>query len=188
MSLKRLLVLNLLLLKYLCEEIGGEGKIVHLEGEAGNPNAALRKEGMLRALEEYPNVELVVSQNAHWTAEGGLTVMENALQANPDIAGVFAANDDAALGAVEACENKGVSPVIVAFDGTPQGIEAIDAGTMTATVAQNPARMVNWAMRLGLAYIQYIKNDPDVLAKPFPAWIDSGVSIIDKSNVADYME
>ena len=67
--------------------------------------------------------------------------MENILQANNDIQGVFAQNDEMALGAAEAMGNReGV--VIVGFDGTEDGLKAIEEGRMTATIAQNQKK---WA-------------------------------------------
>ena len=175
--------------KYLCEKIGGKGNIVHLEGEAGNPNAALRKEGMLRALEEYPNVKLVTSQNAHWSQDGGMQVMENALTANQnDIAGVFAANDDSGLGALKACQDKGLDIPIVAFDGTQAAMDSIKDGGMLATIAQFPTRMAEYAVAYGAAYLNYFKPLSEILPRPFPTWVDSGVAVVDATNVDQFSQ
>ena len=65
--------------------------------------------------------------------------MENMLQANPDIVGVFAHNDEMALGAVEAIGDKDI--VVVGFDATDDAVAAVKAGTMAATVAQQPDLM-----------------------------------------------
>ena len=65
--------------------------------------------------------------------------MENILQANGDIKAVFAANDEMALGAVEAISGAGKDIMVVGFDATDDAIEAIKAGRMAGTIAQQPA-------------------------------------------------
>ena len=64
--------------------------------------------------------------------------MENMLQAHPDIQAVFAANDEMALGALEAISGAGKDIMVVGFDATDDAIEAIKAGRMAATIAQQP--------------------------------------------------
>lgn len=171
--------------KYLCEAMGGKGKVVHIEGEAGNPNAAIRKDGLLRALEEYPEIELVVSQNGHWSEEGGLQVMENALQSHPDIGGVFAACDYSAFGAAEACKNAGVDPIIVGFDGFDEAIAAVNDGLIDATVVQYFTNMGAWAVELGMAYITYFDG---IIANPYPEKIDTGTTVVTAENVAEFIK
>ena len=67
-----------------------------------------------------------------------MSVMENMLQSNGDIQAVFAANDEMALGAVEAISGAGKDIMVVGFDATDDAIEAIKAGRMDATIAQQP--------------------------------------------------
>jgi len=64
--------------------------------------------------------------------------MENILQKNGKIKGVFAANDEMALGAVEAIDGAKKKIMVVGFDATDDAIEAIKKGKMAATIAQQP--------------------------------------------------
>ena len=64
--------------------------------------------------------------------------MENMLQADGDIKAVFAANDEMAIGAVEAMSGAGKNVLVVGFDATDDAIAAVKAGRMAATVAQQP--------------------------------------------------
>ena len=74
-----------------------------------------------------------------------MDVMSNMLQAHHDIGGVFAANDEMALGASKALgARSGKDVKVVACDGTPDGVRAVRAGTLTATVAQ---QAVDWALK-----------------------------------------
>jgi ribose transport system substrate-binding protein len=65
--------------------------------------------------------------------------MENILQADGDIKAVFAANDEMALGAVEAISGAGKQIMVMGFDATDDAIAAIKAGRMAGTIAQQPA-------------------------------------------------
>ena len=65
--------------------------------------------------------------------------MENMLQANGGIKAVFAANDEMALGAVEAIAGAGKDIMVMGFDATDDAIAAIKEGRMAGTIAQQPA-------------------------------------------------
>ncbi|HET9547422.1 MAG TPA: sugar ABC transporter substrate-binding protein [Desertimonas sp.] len=80
----------------------------------------------------YPDAEFL-PRILGGTAENGVTSMETALQANPDIVGVLGINDAGNLGAYQALENAGRGPddvFIFGIDCDPQAVELIDAGTM----------------------------------------------------------
>ena len=109
-----------------------------------------------------------------------MTVMENALQAHPDIAGVFSANDDAALGAIEACKAKGIRPVIAGFDAIEPALDAIKAGDLDATVAFFPENMADAAFRVGASYISFL-NDGKL--SYYKSWVNSGATVITPENI-----
>ena len=84
-------------------------------------------------------MDIVASLTANFDRSEGLTVMENILQANPDVKAVFAQNDEMALGAQKALEAANMKDVlIVGFDATDDAVEAVKQGKMAATVAQQP--------------------------------------------------
>jgi len=65
--------------------------------------------------------------------------MQNLLTAHPDVQAVFAQNDEMALGALRALQTAGKTDVLlVSFDGTADGIKAVQSGKLAATVAQQP--------------------------------------------------
>ena len=70
-----------------------------LEGQPGTSAARERGRGFEEAIKEYPGIEVVARQPADFDRTKGMDVMSNMLQAHPDIGGVFAANDEMALGA-----------------------------------------------------------------------------------------
>ena len=124
--------------EYVVELLGGSGKVVELEGIAGTSAARDRGEGFNKAL-EGTGVEVVAKQVADFDRTKGLSVMENILQAQPEIDAVFAHNDEMALGAVKAIEAADRDILVVGFDATDDALVAVEAGDMAATVAQQPA-------------------------------------------------
>ncbi|WAU79548.1 substrate-binding domain-containing protein [Streptomyces sp. Qhu-G9] len=128
--------------KALAEKLGGKGKIVILQGLAGTSASRERGAGFEEGLKAYPGIDVVAEQPADFDRTKGLDVMTNLLQAHPDVQGVFAENDEMALGAIKALGSKaGKSVQVIGFDGTPDGLKAVKEGTMYASVAQQPKEL-----------------------------------------------
>lgn len=111
-------------------------KVAELQGTSGASAAIDRSEGFHKVADSKLNV--VASQTANFNRTEGMSVMENMLQADGDIKAVFAANDEMALGAVEAMSGAGKNVLVVGFDATDDAIAAVKAGRMAAIVAQQP--------------------------------------------------
>ena len=118
------------------ETLRGSGKIVELEGVPGTSAARDRGTGFKKAMHGASGIELVAVQPADFDRTKGLNVMENILQAQPEIDAVFAHNDEMALGAIKAIEAANRDIIVVGFDGTDDGVKAVEEGAMLATVAQ----------------------------------------------------
>ncbi|ATL31297.1 substrate-binding domain-containing protein [Streptomyces formicae] len=128
--------------KTLAEKLGGKGKIVVLQGTAGTSASRERGQGFAEGIKAYPGIDVVAKQPADFDRTKGLDVMTNLLQSHKGVTGVFAENDEMALGAVKALGDKaGESVPVVGFDGTPDGIKAVEAGTLYASVAQQPKEL-----------------------------------------------
>lgn len=123
--------------EYLVELAGEGAKTAELEGVNGASATIDRGEGFHEIADE--KLDVVASQTANFNRAEGMTVMENMLQANPDIQAVFAHNDEMALGAIEAIGDKEI--YVAGFDATDDAIEAVKEGLMAATVAQQPDLM-----------------------------------------------
>ncbi|MFU7517281.1 D-ribose ABC transporter substrate-binding protein [Clostridium sp. HCS.1] len=128
--------------EYLLSLVGEGAKVAELEGVPGTSAAIDRGKGFHEIADTKLNV--VSKQTANFNRSEGMTVMENMLQANPDIVGVFAHNDEMALGAVEAINGKDI--VVVGFDATDDALAAVKDGKMAATVAQQPDLMGSTAV------------------------------------------
>ena len=128
--------------------VDGSGKVVELQGIPGTSAARARGKGFHNIVDEKEDIEVVASQPAGFDRSKGMTVMENILQAHPDIDAVFAHNDSMALGAVKAIKaaDKLDQIDIVGFDAIDDALEAIKNGEMDATIAQKPGLMGEMAV------------------------------------------
>lgn len=125
--------------EFLLQKLGGKGRIVELEGIAGSSAARERGQGFHQVVDGKDGVKLLAKQPADFDRAKGLTVMENIIQGNKDIQGVFAHNDEMALGALKAIQAAGLkNVVVVGFDATADAVAAVKAGTLAATVQQQP--------------------------------------------------
>lgn len=123
---------------YIAKKVGENAKVIELEGIAGTSVARERGKGFAQAAEKHP-FTILASQPADFDRTKGLNVMQNLLTAHPDVQAVFAQNDEMALGALRALQTAGKTDVlVVGFDGTEDGIKAVNSGKMGATVAQRP--------------------------------------------------
>lgn len=132
--------------EYMVSLIGEGAKTAELQGVSGASATIDRGEGFHIVADEHLNV--VSSQTANFSRSEGMSVMENMLQANTDLKGVFAHNDEMALGAVEAIGNRDI--VVVGFDATDDALAAIKEGRMAATVAQKPDLMGETAVETAI--------------------------------------
>ncbi|MEU8968519.1 substrate-binding domain-containing protein [Streptomyces monashensis] len=164
--------------KTIAEKLGGKGKIVILQGQAGTSAARERAQGFANGLKAYPGIQVLAQQPADFDRTKGLDVMANLLQAHPDVQGVVAANDEMALGAVKALGSKaGKSVQVVGFDGTPDGLTAVKDGTLYASVAQQPSQLGRIAVDNALKAVQGKKVEPTVKVP---------VKVVTKDNVAGF--
>lgn len=164
--------------KTVAKKLGGSGKIVILQGQAGTSAARERAEGFAKGLKAYPGIKVLAQQPADFDRTKGLDVMSNLLQAHPDVQGVIAANDEMALGAIKALGSKaGKSVSVVGFDGTPDGLTAVKQGTLYASVAQQPSQLGKIAVDNALRAAQGKKVETTVKVP---------VKVVTKENVAGF--
>ena len=126
---------------FIAERVSSNARVIQLEGIAGTSAARERGEGFAQAVSEH-GLTLMASQPADFDRTKGLNVMENLLTGNPDVQAVFAQNDEMALGAMRALQAANKKDVlIVGFDGTEDGIKAVQGGRLAATMAQQPGEI-----------------------------------------------
>lgn len=115
--------------------IGNKGKVIIEDGVPGASTAQARHKGFMKAIEETPGIELLTSQPANYNRLMGMQVMENLLQRFPKIDVVLAANDEQALGCVEAIDAAGRLGEIkvTGVDANTDAAQSIMEGRLWAT-------------------------------------------------------
>ncbi|MET8154341.1 sugar ABC transporter substrate-binding protein [Actinoplanes sp. NPDC049668] len=134
----------------LATAIGGSGGIIALQGILDTAAAKDRFAGLEASLKKNSGVKLLDQQAANFSRAEALTVTKTLLTKHGDnIKGIWAANDDMALGALEALQQAGKAGkvAVVGIDAVPDAITAIQGGTMTATVSSDGT----WQGGIGLA-------------------------------------
>jgi ABC-type sugar transport system substrate-binding protein len=140
--------------EFLIEILPEGGQIIELQGTVGASPAIDRSAGFNAAIADRPEYEIVFQQTAGFRRDQGLTVTEQALQANPDVAAIVAANDDMAFGAAEAAAGAGLDVPVIGFDALPEALQAVQDGTFIATVDQWPGRQTAGAMEVLVNYLR----------------------------------
>ena len=162
----------------LAEGVNETGEVVVLQGIPGSSASRDRGQGFTEGIGEFSGVSVVAEQTAGFDRAQGLDVATNLLQANPGVVGIFAENDEMALGAIEALgERAGRDVMVVGFDGTADGIAAVEAGTLLATIAQQPAELGKRAVAEAAKILRGESPESEVSVE---------VVTITQDNVAEY--
>ncbi|RCX23553.1 ribose-binding protein [Fontibacillus phaseoli] len=164
--------------EFIAKELNGKGNVVELIGVLGQETSRLKSDGFKDALSKYPDIKLLDSQPAQYDRSTAMTVMENYLQKFPQIDAVYAANDEMALGAVQAIKAAGKLDQIKVMgnDGTDDALKAVKEGEMIATNA-TPAFIQG--------YIAIDMADRALKGEKLPATIKEKNFIITKDEVDD---
>jgi ribose transport system substrate-binding protein len=130
-------------------------QVAELQGILGTSTARDRSKGFEQGLKlACPSCKIVAKQPANFDRATALTVMENILQRNKGIAGVYGANDEMALGALRAIQGASLKGVkIVGNDGETAAVTAITQQQMVATVAVPAFPQGYMAVELAAKYL-----------------------------------
>jgi ribose transport system substrate-binding protein len=136
--------------EYLFKAMGGSGKVLELQHVPGW--AEPRAEGFKQTLDATPSITLVDAGTADADAGTAEALTSRFLTTNPDLTGVFAHNDDMALGAARAIAAAGLTDkvTVVGFDGSPDGLMGVKDGALAATVAKQPLLIGRTAMETAI--------------------------------------
>ena len=162
--------------EWTAKQIGGEGKVAMLLGPSGAPTFRNLGDGYTEVMAKHPKITIVSKQDGPLTRERGVKQAEDALVANPDLKAIYCANDDVALGAMQAvlASNNAGKTLVTGMNGVPPALRAVKDGKLAMTIELNP---VLWG-RMGVDVLaQYLNGDkvkPQVFIKHV---------IIDKTNV-----
>lgn len=153
--------------KAVCEHIikkaGGSGKMVIIHGQKGTTPEVDRTKGCMEAVNANPGVKVVAEQWSNiWSQDEGFQIMQNMLQANPDVTIVFAQADGLALGAAQAIKvaNPSQEIVVGGFDGDTAALEALKNGVFDVTATQQTQKMGRMAVEMAVKIVGGEKVEP----------------------------
>ena len=161
--------------------LGGKGKVAFLGGPAGAPTFRNLWDGYSEAISKSPGIQVVFHNDGPLTRERGVKQAEDLMVAHPDIAAIYCANDDVALGAQQAVTTAGKKGkiLVTGMNGVPPALRAVKDGSLSMTVELNP---VLWG-RLGVDVLAgYLKGEK------FQQQVFIKHVIIDQSNVDEILK
>jgi ribose transport system substrate-binding protein len=160
--------------KALIAGLGGKGRLVALDGTPSARTARDRAEGLRRAVAEHPAVELVDRRIGYLQRAPAKAAMDELLASQPQIDGVWTANDMMAFGAVDALAAAGRTAEVVGINGLPEAIANIERGAMLASADFSALNIAAIATRAVLRALAGQRVPTEILV---PA------ELIDRSNI-----
>ncbi len=160
----------------LAQQIGYQGDVALLPFVPSAATSIQRQQGFEQELKKYPNIHLVAVQYDQSDINTALSEMENILTADPNLKGVFAANEPGVIGVVHALLERGLigKVKVVGFDNAPDEVSALAAGQVSALIVQNPYRIGYLGVQEVVDLIEH---------KPVPHFVDTGSIVATKANM-----
>ena len=165
-----------------------QGTIVAIQGMLANNAAIGRFQGLQKALKENPGVKLLQWEGAEWDTTKAYNATKALLAAYPDVDGVWCANDNMGMGAIQALKEAGLAGkvLVTGTDGNPEAFDAIKAGYMVSTEFQDSRYQAQLGLTMCLAAKDGKLNVAKLPAK-YRSWLIPGVKV-NRENVDEFVE
>lgn len=162
--------------KHLSEAIGGQGKVALVVHDQTSRSGIDRRDGFLEWMQaNAPGITVLPAQYGGGDQAKSADITKSIITANPDIAGIYGANEGSAIGVIKGVQESGKTGVkIVGFDSGKAQIDAIKSGAMTGAITQNP---IGIGEQLVIAAMKAIKGESQ------PKVIDTGFYWYDQTNI-----
>jgi len=163
----------------LAKGVNDTGEVVEIQGTMGTNVAQNRSKSFEAEIAKFPNIHIVAKQPADFDRSQAMNVMTNLLEAHPGIKGVYASNDEMAMGVLAALKAKGLNKkvILIGNDGIKDALNAITSGDIYATIAESPyyegVQVADIAEKI-------------ISKKVIPAETTLEGRMVNKSNIADY--
>jgi ribose transport system substrate-binding protein len=156
--------------------IGGEGPVAQIPIVPGAATSEMRQQGFEEGMAAYPGASIVATQFCNSDVAKAMDVTRDMLTANPELKGIFAACEAAAIGAAQALKTVGRAGEVklVGFDAAKEQVDLLRDGTIHALVVQSPFQMGYQGVKAALDAI----NGKEVEKR-----IDTGVTVVTLENV-----
>jgi ribose transport system substrate-binding protein len=164
--------------EHLAEELGGEGKVALVVHDQTSLSGKDRRDGFMEWMEENaPGITVLEPQYGGGDQLESANITKSIIQANPDLDGIYAANEGSAVGVINGVRESGQDDIaIVGFDSGKAQIDAINNGVMLGAVTQDPIDMGRQLVDAALKAID---------GEELPERIDTAYYWYDRTNIDD---
>jgi ribose transport system substrate-binding protein len=161
----------------MAKAIGGAGKVAILSHDQTSRTGIDRVDGFVnRVKEAHPDIEIVSIQYGGGDHLISTEITKAILTANPDLKGMFGANEGSAIGVVNGVKESGSKIVIIGYDSGAAQKEAVRSGLMAGAITQNP---------VGIGYETVKAAVMAAKGEAVPALIDTGFYYYTAANMDD---
>jgi ribose transport system substrate-binding protein len=164
--------------KHMAEALGGTGKVALVVHDQTSKSGSDRRDGFVEWMKaNAPGITLLEPQYGGGDQAKSADITKSIIAANPDLKGIYGANEGSAIGVVKGVQESGKTGLtIIGFDSGKAQIDAINSGVMLGAITQNP---VGIGQELVKAAVKATKGEQQ------PKVIDTGFYWYDKSNITD---
>jgi ribose transport system substrate-binding protein len=161
----------------MAEMIGGSGEVGVIVHDQTSRTGIDRRDGFVnRIKEKYPNIKIVSVQYGEGDHLKSAEIAKAMIQANPNLKGIFGANEGSADGAVIGVKESGKKLIVIGFDSGKEQKDDITSGLMAGAITQNP---------IGIGKCVVDSAVKALKGETLPKVIDTGFYWYDKSNMSD---
>jgi ribose transport system substrate-binding protein len=161
----------------MAEAIGGSGEIGVIVHDQTSRTGIDRRDGFVnRIKEKYPNIKIIGVQYGSGDHLKSAEIAKAMIQANPNLKGIFGANEGSAEGAAIGVKESGKKLVLIGFDSGKEQKDAIRSGAMLGAITQNP---------FGIGQCTVDSAVKALKGEKLPTVIDTGFYWYDKTNIDD---
>jgi ribose transport system substrate-binding protein len=162
--------------KKMAELIGDSGEVAVIVHDQTSRTGIDRRDGFLAEMKKHPNIKIVSVQYGAGDQLKSAEIAKADLQANPNLKGIFGANEGSAIGAVIGVKESGKKLVLIGFDAGKAQKDAIRSGLMAGAITQNP---------VGIGKCTVDSAVKALKGEKLPKVIDTGFYWYDKTNIDD---
>ncbi|WP_409970207.1 ABC transporter substrate-binding protein [Piscinibacter sp.] len=157
--------------------IGNEGEVAVVAHDQTSRTGVDRRDGFVERMKStYPKIKIVSIQYGGGDHLKSTEVTKSILQANPNVKGIFGANEGSAIGVLNGVREMKRKVVVIGYDSGKQQKDAIREGTMAGAITQNP---------VGIGYKTVEAAVKALKGEKLPKVIDTGFYYYDKTNIQD---
>jgi ribose transport system substrate-binding protein len=161
----------------MADAIGGSGEVAVIVHDQTSRTGIDRRDGFVnRIKEKYPNIKIVSVQYGGGDHLKSAEIAKAMIQANPNLKGIFGANEGSAEGAAIGVKESGKKLVLIGFDSGKEQKEDINSGVMLGAITQNP---------VGIGKCTVDSAVKALKGEKLPTVIDTGFYWYDKTNMTD---